>query len=78
MLLVEGKLNVVDPDDAQAPGDRKGDVANILNFPVHQGLGRGHGDGIAGVNPNRVQVFHHRQVHHRPRTIAHHQDLNFL
>ena len=78
VVRVQGKLDVVDADNPQLPGDRKGGVPHVLNLPVQQGLGRVEGHRVPGMNADRVHVLDHRKHHHRPRGVALDHHLNFL
>ncbi len=76
---VDGKLNVgaagFHPD---FPDDGDGRIPHGLVLPVGEGLGRGHGDGIAGVHPHGVQVFDGADDHHVVLEIPHHFQFEFL
>ena len=47
-------------------------------FAVCEGLGRGHGDGITGVNPHGIQVFDAADDHHVVGGVSHHLQLKFF
>ena len=78
-LGVNGELDVgaagLHPD---LPDDGDGRVPHGLVFPVGQGLGRGHGDGVAGVHPHGVQVLDGADDHHVVLEVPHHFQLEFL
>src|SRR5207237_10371209 len=55
---VDGELDVATSLDAEGPNDTEGGGAQHLVVRVAQGLGRGHDDRFARVDPHRVQVLH--------------------
>ena len=60
------------------PHDGQGGVAQGLVFAVGQGLGRGHGDGIAGVDPHGVEVLDGTDDDHVVLFVAHDLELVLL
>ena len=47
-------------------------------FAISQGLGRGHRDRIAGVDPHRIEVFDAADNHHVIGGVTHHLQFEFL
>ena len=60
------------PDD----GDRR--IAHLLVFPIGQGLDRGDGDAVAGVDAHGVDIFDGADDDHVVVVVAHHLQLIFL
>jgi len=50
----------------------------VLIFPVGQGLGRCHGDRIAGMNPHGIEIFDGTDDDHIVQAVAHDFELEFL
>ena len=50
---------MVDTDNSQLPGDRKGGVTHVLDLPIKQGLRRIKGHRVTSVNANWIHVFNH-------------------
>ncbi len=79
VLGIDGELHVgaarVHADLAQ---HRQGGVAHDLVFLVGQGLGRGHGDGITGVDAHGIQVFDGTNDDAVVLAVPHHFHLVFL
>ena len=79
VFRVDGKLDVgaagFHPD---FPDDGDGGIPHGLVLPVGEGLGRGHGDGIAGVHSHGVDVFDGADDHHVVLEIPHHFQFEFL
>ena len=65
----------LDPYPADAG---KGGVAQRLVLHVGKGLGGGHGDGVAGVDPHRVEVLDGADHHAVVSPVAHHLELVLL
>ncbi len=76
---IDGELNVgaagIDADLAQ---HRNAGVAHDLVFLVGQGLGRGDGDGIAGMHTHRVEVLDRANDDAVVRLVANRLHLIFL
>ncbi len=65
----------VDPDLAH---DRDRGVAHHLIFLVGEGLRRGDGDGISGVNPHRIEILDRTHDHDVVVAVAHHLEFELL
>ncbi len=77
-VRVQGQLDVAAAHDVQMGDDVQGGGAEHLEFPVRQGLGGSHHDGVPGVDPHRVQVFHGADGNDVARAVPHGLELNFL
>ena len=78
-VRVDGELHVgaagFDTDLAQ---DGDGGVAQELVFLVGEGLRRRHGDGVAGVNPHRVEILDGADDDAVVLAVPHHLHLELL
>ena len=63
-IRVQGKLAVAAAHDPQLRNDVQGGGAEHLILLVRQGQGRGHHDGVPGVDAHRVKVFHGTDGNH--------------
>ena len=79
LVGIDGELHVaatgLDADSADAG---EGGIAHGLVFDVGEGLSRSDGDGVAGVDPHRVEVLDRADDHAVVRVIAHDLELVFL
>ncbi len=57
-VRVQGVLHVAGPFHPQFTDDVDGGGPEHLHFPVRQGLAGSHHDGVPGMDPHRVDVFH--------------------
>ena len=76
---MDGELDVAAAGvDAHAADDGDADVAQLLVFAVGQGEARGHGNGVAGVHADRIDVFDRADDHDVVVAVAHELKLEFL
>ena len=78
-VRVDGELDVAAAGvDAHATDDGDADVTQLLVFAVGQGEDRCHGDGVAGVHADRVDVFDRADDHDIVLLVAHQLEFVFL
>ena len=76
---VNRKLDIRTPClDSDFANNRQACVSHALVFFVGQGLGRGHGDRIASVDPHGIEVFDRTDDHDVVLHVAHHLHLVLL
>src|SRR6202021_2830125 len=76
---VDGELDIAAARlHAHGPDDRDGGIAHPLVFLVGERLDRRDGDGIAGVDAHRVDVFDGADDDDVIRLVAHYLELVFL
>lgn len=63
---------------AHAADDGDADIAHALVLAIRQGEHRGHGDRIAGVHTDRINVFNRADHHDVVLGVAHELELVFL
>ncbi|CAB4858254.1 unannotated protein [freshwater metagenome] len=61
-----------------APDALEGCVTHFLVLDVAEGLGRGHGDRVTGMNPHGVEVLDRADDHAIVLAVAHDLELEFL
>src|SRR5208282_5329071 len=76
---VNGKLDIgAACFDADLTDDARGGVAHALVFAVGEGLRRGHGDGITGVDAHGVEILDGADDHEVVAEVAHDFELEVL
>ena len=78
-IRVDCELNVAATGvDAHATDDGDADIAQLLVFAIGQSEDRGHGDGVAGVHADRINVLDRADDHDVVLLVAHQLELIFL
>ena len=77
-VRIQGKLHIAAAHDAQMGDDVQRRFPEHLELLVRQGLGRGHHDGIAGVDANGVKVLHGADGDHVAHAVPHGLKLDLL
>ena len=77
-VWIQGELDVAAAFDLQSADDFQSAVPEHLVFPVCECLGGTDHDGIAGMNPDRIQVFHVTDRNGGVVPVAHHLVFDFL
>ena len=75
---VQRKLDVAAAFDFQRTDNFQRTVPKHLIFPVGQGLGRAHHNGVAGVDAHRIQIFHITNGDGGIIAVPHHFVFDFL
>ena len=77
-IRIQGKLAVAAADDPDGTDDIQRSRTEHLVFLVRKGQGRRDYDAVAGMNADRVHVFHRADSDNISLRIAHGFELNFL